>query len=85
VRDRLDRCRNLEAAEIRATKDVSSVRRCGDEPDVNRDGSVQSDSVSINGTPQRGLFDQLSGPLSQTFIHVSPLESNRCADVNLRF
>src|ERR1041385_6979159 len=54
VRHRLDRRRNLEAAEIRPTKDVSSVRRCGDEPDMNRDSSVQSDSVSINGTPDTG-------------------------------
>jgi hypothetical protein len=40
VRDRLNGRRNLKAAEIGATKDVSSVRRCGNEANMNRDGSV---------------------------------------------
>jgi hypothetical protein len=38
---------------------------------MNRNSSVQSDPVSFNGTPQRSLFDQMSGPLSLTFVHVS--------------
>jgi hypothetical protein len=40
VRDRLNVRRDFKAAEIGATKDVSRVRRCGNEADMNRDGSV---------------------------------------------
>ena len=46
---------------------------------MNGNSGVQSDPVSFNGTAQRGLFDQKSGPLSQNFLHVSPaLEQPMC-------
>jgi hypothetical protein len=37
---------------------------------MNGNSGVQSDPVSFNGTAQRGLFDQKSGPLSQIFARL---------------
>jgi hypothetical protein len=36
-----------------------------------RDGSMESDTVSFDGTAESGLFDQMSGPLLQSLTHVS--------------
>jgi hypothetical protein len=40
---------------------------------MNRDGSMESYTVRIDGTAERGLFDQMSGPLSQSLTHVSKI------------
>lgn len=62
MRHRLDIRGNFKAAEIGPTKDVTGIRWSGDKTDLNRDGSVQSDTVSFDGTAESGLFDQMSGP-----------------------
>ena len=50
VGNRFDSRGNFKAAEIGATKNVARVRRSRHEADVNRDGSVESYSVSFDGT-----------------------------------
>jgi hypothetical protein len=40
---------------------------------MNRDGSMESDTVSFDGTAESGLFDQMSGPLLQSLTHVSKI------------
>ena len=59
VRDRLDIRRNLEPTEIGATKNVTRIRRCRDEPDMNRNGGVQSNTVSFDRRAERSLLDQM--------------------------
>ncbi len=61
--NRLDSRGNFEAAEIGATENVAGVRWSGDQTNVNGNGSVQSYPVSFDGTAERGLFSQKSGPL----------------------
>src|SRR6185369_1189365 len=62
VRDRLDRGGNPKAAEIGAAKYVACVRRSGDQPYVDGNSRVQSDSVSLDCRAEGGLFDQSVGP-----------------------
>ena len=57
-------CRgNLETAEVCTAEYIASVRRGRDQTNVNWNGSVQSYSLSFDGTAERGLFDQMPGPL----------------------
>ena len=63
MRHRLDIRRDFKAAQIGTTKDVASIRRRRDEPDMNRDGGMQSYTVSFDGIAEGSLFDQMSGPL----------------------
>ena len=65
MRYRLNRRGNFESAQIGATKNVTGIRWRRDETYMNRNSSVQSDAVSFDGTAERGLFDQVSGPLSE--------------------
>ena len=53
---------NFKATEIGAAKHVTRIRRRGYEPDLNRDGSMESYTVSFDGTAKSSLFDQMSGP-----------------------
>jgi hypothetical protein len=71
MRNGFDCSRNLEATKIGATKHVSGVRRRREEPNVNRNGSVQTDTVSFYRTAERRLFDQMSGSLFERSIYVS--------------
>jgi hypothetical protein len=73
MRYRFNIRRDFKTTQIGATKHVASIRRRGDEPDMNRDGSMESYTVRIDGTAERGLFDQMSGPLSQSLTHVSKI------------
>ena len=71
MRHGFDGRRYFKTTQIGTTKHVASIRRRRDEPDMNRDGSMESDTVSFDGTAESGLFDQMSGPLLQSLTHVS--------------
>jgi hypothetical protein len=47
---------------------------------MNRHGSVQSYTISFDGTAEGGLFDQMSGPLFRVSLMFAGLRSNRYAE-----
>ena len=60
----LDVGRNFEAAKIGAAKNVTRIRRRGNQPNMDGNGGVQSYAVSFDWRAERSLFDQKSGALS---------------------
>ena len=84
MRNGFDCCRNFEAAEIGAAKDVSSIGWSWDETNMDRNSSVQSDSVRLNDTAERGLFDQMPGPLCKSLLMLRETNEQRVCRVKLR-
>jgi hypothetical protein len=85
VRNRLNSRRDLKAAEIGATKNVSRVRRSRNEPDLNRHGRVQSYPVSFDRTAESGLFDQMWEPLWTSNLIIRKPGSNQRAGQKSKF
>jgi hypothetical protein len=81
MRNGFDCCRNLEAAEIGAAKDVTSIRWSRDKTNVNRNSSVQSDSARFYGTAERSLFDQMPGPLCRSLLMLRSIAEQRLCRV----
>jgi hypothetical protein len=47
VSDGFDGGRDFKAAKVRAAKNISSVRRRGNQPNVDRDGRVEANAMSF--------------------------------------